>query len=332
MNTTLKPWGIDVPVLLIFFVRDDVFEKTFAAVKEARPRKLLLWQDGPREGRQDDVEGIMRCRKIAENIDWDCEVYKNYQEKNRGCDPSTFYSHKWAFSLVDKCIILEDDCVGTQSFFKFCKEMLDKYENDLRINRICGRNPEGVTEYCPYDYFYTLGGSVWGWATWKRVADTWDENYLFAQYGYEMRMLSDVQDTDYKPMLKKLKGHIRLGIPFWETINTYARLINHQLVIVPKKNLIGYCGITENATHSAADMSEMSDRARREVTLQAYDISFPLKHPQYTVCDVSYYNRLCRHNVFMDKLQSVCRRLRAGNYKSLLAGFKRFVGLKKLDF
>lgn len=34
MNTTLKPWKIDVPVLLIFFVRDDVFEKTFAAVRK----------------------------------------------------------------------------------------------------------------------------------------------------------------------------------------------------------------------------------------------------------------------------------------------------------
>ena len=136
----MKPWKNDVAVLLIFFTRDDVFAKTFAAVKEARPRKLLLWQDGPREGRPNDMQGIQRCREIAEDIDWECEIYKNYQEKNWGCDPSTFYSHKWAFSIVDKCIILEDDCVPAQSFFPFCKELLDRYEKDLRINRICGFN------------------------------------------------------------------------------------------------------------------------------------------------------------------------------------------------
>ena len=80
----------------------------------------------------------MKCRKIAENIDWECEVHRNYHEKNMGCDPSTFYSHKWAFSIVDKCIVLEDDLVASESFFPFCKELLDKYENDQRIDRICG--------------------------------------------------------------------------------------------------------------------------------------------------------------------------------------------------
>lgn len=148
----MKSWKTDVAVLLIFFVRDDVFSKTFEAVKKARPRTLLLFQDGPREGRSDDIEGIKRCREIAEAIDWDCTVYRNYQDKNWGCDPATFYSHKWAFSLVDKCIILEDDCVPSQSFFPFCKELLDKYENDLRISRIAGMNNLGVFDECPDDY------------------------------------------------------------------------------------------------------------------------------------------------------------------------------------
>ena len=63
-----KPWEIDVNVLMIFFVRDGVLKHTFEAVKKARPRRLFLWQDGPREGRADDLEGIERCRKIVEDI------------------------------------------------------------------------------------------------------------------------------------------------------------------------------------------------------------------------------------------------------------------------
>ena len=93
----MKPWKIDVAVMIIFFVRDDTLQKVFDSVKVARPRKLLLWQDGPREDRPDDLQGIMKCRKIVENIDWDCEVIKNYHEENMGCDPSTFYADKWAY-------------------------------------------------------------------------------------------------------------------------------------------------------------------------------------------------------------------------------------------
>ena len=152
----MEKWKIDVAVLCIFFARPEQFEKSFEQVRKARPRVLLLWQDGPREGRADDVENIRKCREIAENIDWECEVHRNYHDKNMGCDPSTFYSHKWAFSIVDKCIILEDDLVASQSFFTFCKELLDKYENDERVDRICGTNLLGHYDI-PFDYFGIMG-------------------------------------------------------------------------------------------------------------------------------------------------------------------------------
>ena len=148
-----NPWKIDVPVLLIFFRRDEQFKRTFEAVRTAAPKTLLLWQDGPREG-TDDMDGILKCREIADSVDWDCEVHKFYNEKNYGCDPSTFFAHKWAFSIVDKCIILEDDFVANDSFFRFCKELLDKYENDERINHICGMNMLGEYKDYPYDYVF----------------------------------------------------------------------------------------------------------------------------------------------------------------------------------
>jgi len=174
----MKSWNIDVSVLLIFFVRDDTFKKVFESVKKARPRRLLLWQDGPRQGREDDKIGIQKCREIAEDIDWDCQVYRHYNEQNLGCDPSTFYADKWAFSIVDKCIVLEDDQVPSQSYFHFCKELLDKYENDTRISHICGHNTLNEADWCDSDYLFAYTGTG-AWASWKRVADNWDEQYSF---------------------------------------------------------------------------------------------------------------------------------------------------------
>ena len=75
---------IDIAVLLIFFNRDAQFAQVFEQVKKARPSRLYLYQDGARENRPDDVAGIARCRAIAEDIDWECEVHRLYQEKNFG--------------------------------------------------------------------------------------------------------------------------------------------------------------------------------------------------------------------------------------------------------
>lgn len=322
----MKPWKNDVAVLLIFFTRDDVFSKTFAAVKEARPRKLLLWQDGPREGHPKDMQGIQRCREIAEDINWECEIYKNYQEKNWGCDPSTFYSHKWAFSIVDKCIILEDDCVPAQSFFPFCKELLDRYEKDLRINRICGFNHEGVTSDYPYDYFFSSTGSVWGWATWKRVADTWDESYSFANDKFIMKAYAELRpDKAYKGIYRKLKRHQALEVPFWETINTYARLLNGQLNIIAAKNLISNVGVGVDSTHSVENIKLLSANAKRNFFGKTYSYTLPLKHPKYIFDYAKYRKVAIRDKTVWSTCISGIKRLFAGDktlWNSILVHLK----------
>ena len=73
----------ETPVLLIFFNRPSTFEQVFEKVREAKPKTLILAQDGARN--EDDLPGIQACRNIAESVDWDCEVIKDYSEKNLGC-------------------------------------------------------------------------------------------------------------------------------------------------------------------------------------------------------------------------------------------------------
>ncbi len=285
-----KPWKIDVPVLLIFFARPEVFEKVFESVREARPSTLLLWQDGPREGRADDIENIARCREIAENIDWECTVYKKYNEKNYGCDPSTFYSHKWAFSLVDKCIILEDDMVADESFFQYCKELLDKYENDQRINHICGINFFGEMEECPNDYLFAYNGTG-AWASWRRVAQEWDETYSFLDKTYYIENLKtrgkDLFVTSYKTALNRRS----IGKAYWETLLGMNCMLQNRLVIIPKRNMVTNIGLDEKSTHGA-NPKLLPKKVRRLFNMPIYAQTFPLKHPEYIVLDHTYYEKM----------------------------------------
>ena len=88
----MKPALVDVSVLILFFNRPKLLAQVFEQVKKARPARLFLYQDGPRGER--DMPGIEACRKVVADIDWECEVHHNYQEKNYGCDPSE-YSRTW---------------------------------------------------------------------------------------------------------------------------------------------------------------------------------------------------------------------------------------------
>ena len=302
------PWEIDVNVLMIFFVRDEVLKHTFAAVKKARPRRLLLWQDGPREGKPNDLAGIERCRKVVEDIDWDCEVYTMFNEKNIGCDPSIYYAYNWAFSYVDKCIFLEDDQVPNQSFFKYCKELLDKYENDTRISHICGYNYTEIAPDCDADYLFAPFGSG-AWATWKRIVDEWEGKYEFLDSETEVGWVREKYGPYAKLALKIANRHKSTGKEFWESIVGSNCMFNSHYAIIPKKNLVSNLGLTENSTHSNTTKKYLPKVTANLFEMQTYELEFPLKHPKHVVVNQSYYKKVCEIMCIGHPIRRLWRRL-----------------------
>lgn len=306
----MVPYKVDVPVLLIFFTRVDIFSKVFEQVKIAKPSILFLYQDGPRENNPNDLENIRKCRQIAESIDWDCKVHKYYQPKNVGCDPSEFIAQKWAFSIVDRCVVLEDDDVPSQSFFPFCAELLEKYANDERINMICGMNHLGVSEGNPYDYLFSLTGAICGWASWKRVVDTWEENYDFLDNEYAVRLLKKpvCHLCDNNGYIDAARKHRLEGKAYYETIFGASTRLNSRLNIVPTKNMISNIGFGVDSVHTHS-LEVLPNAIRNIFYMKTHELNFPLRHPKYVVCDMEHImavNRILgRGHYFV----SLCRRL-----------------------
>ena len=330
MNNMKHPAKIDVAVLLLFFNRPESFGQVFAEVKKARPSKLFLYQDGPRGER--DMAGIKACREIAEDIDWECEVHRMYQEKNVGCDPSEYISQKWAFSIVDKCIVLEDDDVPSQSFFPFCKEMLDRYEHDERIVMVAGFNTDEVTPDVPDDYFFTTVFSIWGWASWRRVIDQWDGQYSFLDDDYNMHQLRQVvKERRYrKTMLQMCYDHRALKKEYYESIFWASMMFNHGLAIMPTKNLVNNLGVAAGgSTHYAGSLETMPKALRRMFIMQRHELDFPLRHPRYVIENVDYLHRFYRINAYGHpwrkigySLEELCLNMRYGNWAFIWKGIK----------
>ena len=322
----------DIAVLLLFFNRADTFRQVFEAVRQARPSRLFLYQDGPR-GPQ-DMAGIMACREIVsdEQIDWECEVSRLYQERNYGCDPSEYISQKWAFSLVDKCMVLEDDDVPAQSFFPFCKEMLDRYEHDERITMISGFNIDEVTPLCPYDYFFTSTFAIWGWASWRRVVDQWDGQYSFLDDDYNMQQLRALasQRKYRKDMIQMFQNHRQTGKEYYESIFWASMLFNSGLAIMPSKNQISNLGLTTDSTHFSATAQTTPRRLRRIFTMQRHELTFPLRHPRYVIENVDYQQRLYKVNAWRHpwikisySLEELWLNLRHGQFRNISRSIAR---------
>ena len=105
------------PVLFLIFNRPDTTQKVFDAIKKAKPKQIFVAADGPREDKEGEKEKCEQARKVIEKIDWDCKVKTLFRDKNLGCKVAVSSAIDWFFENVEEGIILEDDCLPSQSFF-----------------------------------------------------------------------------------------------------------------------------------------------------------------------------------------------------------------------
>lgn len=286
------------PVMLLFFNRPQCLQQVFNAIKRYEPKELFLVQDGARDGRDDDIENIKKCREIVANIDWDCTVYRNYADENMTCDHREYTGIDWCFQYVDRLIIIEDDCIPSQSFMKLCEECLEKYKEDTNILSIYGFNRIGDYD-CPYDYVFSKSGCGWGWATWKRVWDRVNTVRNSCLYGNPealsyMREVSEkcVDEIygNYLRAYKNLKEQEKNEgiIVSWEWWLGLTLIFNDMVTIAPTRNLVQYIGVTHNATHTTSDARLLPYKVHRVLMREVHELEGEIKHPPFFFRDTRF--------------------------------------------
>lgn len=239
------------PVALFVFNRPDLTEALLAIVRDVRPRTLLVVADGPRPAVAADVEACAQVRAIATNVDWPCDVVTEFAPENLGCERRVASGITWAFEMVDRAIILEDDIRPDPSFFGFCDTMLERYADDPRIMHIAGRNPLGAWSTSSGNYLYARTGSIWGWATWRRAWTEYEVSMDRYRTPSHARAIADVAidrvQRDYLEWMLRLDVATRMDT--WDIPWTMAMYALGGLSVVPTQNLVGNVGFGEAATH-----------------------------------------------------------------------------------
>jgi hypothetical protein len=215
---------------------------------------LYIAIDGPRSGRPEEAANVRACREIVDQIDWTSEVYRNFQESNLGCGLGVSTALTWFFSQEERGIILEDDILPKDSFFPYCTELLDRYENDPAVLAISGCNfvpPEYVTN--PGPYRFSAVPHIWGWATWRR---SWQMHSLDMSDWRERLSLGKL----WRVSGRSLGGFVfwksifdlmgKRGIDTWDMQFVFAGMEHDMLTATSNVNLIDNIGWGDEATHT----------------------------------------------------------------------------------
>ncbi len=266
----------EIPILFLTYNRLNTTTQVFKSIRKIQPKKLYISSDGPKPGRSEE-DAIIEIRDfLCSNIDWECDLNTWFRNENLGCGPGVKASIDWFFSTEEKGIILEDDTVPVKSFFRYCQELLIRYQGDNRVGMISGNNHFGISP-TNSSYLFSRNKGCWGWATWRRAWKEMDYEMNWLKTEYRSAVLSNMGYSSRSNVYweENIKAILNDRVSAWDWQWYFSLAMNNQLSIFPKTNLVSNIGFGEGATHTTG--------FAKEAYLKAEDLSFPLMHPQYVL-------------------------------------------------
>ena len=263
---------VNTPVVLLFFNRPETTRRVMAQIRLAKPRTLYLVQDGARSDVPGEEALVEVTRNIAEDVDWDCNVVRLYSEENLGLRERVTSGLDRVFAEVERAIILEDDCVANDSFFRFCDEMLERYSDDERVGTVSGNNFLRGRFVAEDSYLFSPDVRIWGWATWRRVWQDFSAEGLSHEWSREeaSKVLTNFPSPSRKKALLSMAASAH-KINSWALPFVLHCQRRNYLSIVPEVNLVKNIGFGSSSTHTRFESFTDELPTRR--------LEFPLRHP-----------------------------------------------------
>ena len=260
----MDEFKLNSPVVFFIFKRAKQTSRVFQAITQARPSKLYIVADGPRN--KNESEDCQLTRKIVDQVDWGCTVYRNYSNENLGVRDRIITGLDWVFEREEKAIVLEDDCLPHSSFFRYCEGLLDFYEANPQVMHISGDNFLFGAKASKESYYFSKYAHVWGWATWKRAWNRFHQ-WNFENPPFDMRIFqSDTEKAFWLQIYHEIKS-CQLDYT-WDYQWSVVCMAYRSLCAMPNVNLVSNIGFGEEATNTR-DITKLAN-------IPVHEMSFPL--------------------------------------------------------
>lgn len=256
--------------------------------------------DGPRQDNANDIQERKTILDLIDNIDFTESIDYQISEYNLGCTQRVVSGLNYVFEKEESAIILEDDCIPSETFLEFCQQMLTKYKDDQRVGIISGSN---LVETSDKDnsYHFSKYSNIWGWASWRRV---------WTQYDVELNKLDEEamekikgrfnNKNEYKYWKAVFEQTKKQLIKTWDYQLWFSLWINGQVSIVPSVNQIDNMGFGHsNATHTGGP--HPAPHIKKGI------LKFPLVDPDIMLPDISLDKKILE---LLYKLPSIPERIK----------------------
>jgi hypothetical protein len=248
------------PVALFVYNRPWHTQQTVEALlanREAAKTDVYIFSDAPKNAAASQL--VNEVRTYIKKVSGFQSVVIIERESNFGLARSIIDGVTGICNKFGRIIVMEDDLITSSHFLSYMNEALDKYENNEQVMQIAGYMFP-VDLKIQEDSLFLPFTSSWGWATWKRAWDYFDE----ASIGFEqlvknrnMKYAFNLNgNIDYFKMLKsQLSGQNNSWAVRWYL----SVFLMKGVVLYPAKTLVNNLGFDGSGVNCVASSIEEDD-------------------------------------------------------------------------
>ena len=295
------------PVALFVYNRPSHTRRVLESLQAnalAEKTQLFVFADGPKEhATEEERKKIRQVREIVNEKKWCGKVSLIISEKNKGLAASVIDGVSEVTDAFGKIIVLEDDLVCSPHFLGFMNQSLDVYENEDRV--VCiSAYIYPVKERLP-ETFFLRGADCWGWATWKRGWDMFDQDgKKLLNSIVQNRVEADFDFGNSYPYTQMLREQVEGKNNSW-AIRWYASaFLENKLTLYPGRSLVQNTGVDGSGTHSGNSQKWNVQLAEEEIAVRPID---PVENAAAKGAVRSFFLDL-RKQRFRDRLAARIRR------------------------
>jgi hypothetical protein len=278
-------------VLLIAYNRFEITKKVIAQLKRQQTPRLYLALDAPIDKRDAEIQELIIEHTKKELNNTAINIYR--LEVNLG--PGVFIPRaiSYMFEYEDFGIILEDDCVASDTFFRFCTQLGNDYSRNEKVKAICGTNLVS-RESENLEYFASSIFNPWGWATWKSRWDEYSTSNSIYTLKFRRKLFQYYDSKDLRKLYSQyLSRATRMDSRVWTGHWIATQILNDGEFLTPTLNLVTNVGFSGAGVNSFLSLAPFFTRDSSESKVEKFQKSAKV----YSVDFEKEYFEVLKHAV-----------------------------------
>lgn len=243
------------PIVVFAFNRIKVLNACIDSLlsnSEAGESDLIVYVDGPREGKDGEKKKVENVREFVKNITGFKSLTYQFSDNNKGLAASIIDGVSQVMMQYGKAIVIEDDLICSSNFLAFMNQGLERYESEKDVFSVSGfSHPIKLKAGYDYDGYFAPRSGSWGWATWKDRWETVDWHLNdWEKVEKNKRQFNKWGGSDCYSLLK---GWKRGSNNSWAIRFDYAQFLQKKTSLFPAVSKTSNQGFIVGGTHCKDD-------------------------------------------------------------------------------